>query len=241
MEAGPSIRLLNDPRRQFGRYELLKSLHAQKINDFDLWLANELPEDIRFPVFVRLARDHSGPKTDLIEDRPSLDRALAAMLLLGFRPEDMLVVEYLHTADAAGVFRKYSAYRIGNLVLHHSALIGPEWNVKTESAPPTPQAVAEHLEYVARDPDAGQLMPFFEQAAIEHGRIDYSFVGDRIQIWEINDNPQFVGPNPSQRSNAFRMSEYLDALDALGTGLEAGGRATLDTFGGDMWPALQRE
>jgi hypothetical protein len=124
-------------------------------------------------------------------------------------------------------------------VLNHSALIGREWNVKTESAPPTTQAVEEHLAYVRENADADLLMPFFQEAAIEHGRIDYSFAGDRIQIWEINDNPQFVGPTPTQRSNAFRMSDYLAALDGLSEGSEPGGSVSLDAYGADLWQALE--
>jgi len=232
--------LINDPLRQLCRYDLLKSLHAQEVNDFNLWHAGELPEDIRFPVFVRLARDHSGPKTDLIDDRTSLDRALASMLLLGFRPEDLLVVEYVCTADAAGIFHKYSAYRIGKVVFSHFALISPDWNVKVESALGTREALEENAAYIEQDAHADLLMPFFEQAAIEHGRVDYSFAGDRIQIWEINDNPQFVSPNTTPRSKAFNFPLYLSALDALGEDLDLGRSVPLAAFDEGMWRCLER-
>ena len=237
--AEASVRLLNNPLRQLPRYDFLKALHARNLNDYDLWPAHALPDDIRFPVFVRHARDHSGPQTGLLMDRDSLFLALAKMLLLGSRPEDLLVVEHLETADDCGLYRKYGAFRIGDLVFGQHVLMGTDWCVKSENAIATPEALEENSAYIRNDPHARLLMPFFEQAGIEYGRIDYSFSGDRIQVWEINDNPQFVSAHPRPMSREFKVLLYLDALDALGQSLEPCQTVRLDAFDEGVWRCLE--
>jgi len=56
----------------------------------------------------------------------------------------------------------------------------------------------EHLEqervHVATNPHVELLRPLFDAAAVDYGRIDYSLLGDRVQVWEINTNPTILLP-----------------------------------------------
>jgi hypothetical protein len=57
--------ILNEPAGYIGRLRLLEVLHAQGINDFRAFRADALPDDVRFPVFLRSEIDHNGPATPL--------------------------------------------------------------------------------------------------------------------------------------------------------------------------------
>ena len=48
-EADMPVRLLNHPTRTLRRFALLRRLHAAGINDFNVWRADEMRGDIRFP------------------------------------------------------------------------------------------------------------------------------------------------------------------------------------------------
>jgi hypothetical protein len=52
----------------------------------------------------------------------------------------------------------------------------------------------EEFEYVRSNPHHDWLRQVFRVAHIEYGRIDYGFVGDRPQVWEINLFPTLVAP-----------------------------------------------
>jgi hypothetical protein len=46
-------RVLNDPRRVLLRYALLRDLADAGINDFRAFRLSELPDDVRYPLFLR--------------------------------------------------------------------------------------------------------------------------------------------------------------------------------------------
>jgi hypothetical protein len=61
------------------RFALLRSLYRNKLNSFNAYLVEEDDTPERFPVFVRIADEHSaGPLTDLIWDQETLERAIEA-------------------------------------------------------------------------------------------------------------------------------------------------------------------
>jgi hypothetical protein len=153
----------------------------------------------------------------------------------------LLVEEYLDTSDERGLFRTYAAYRIGDSVFGHSVLQGVEWSVKNSNRLATPEAYEEDSAYYYGNPHRDLVAPLFELAGVDFGRVDYSLAGDRIQVWEINDNPQFVGPNPRRFSKEPKELVYIEALDALSEGLSPGLPIALDVFGEGMWESLQGE
>jgi hypothetical protein len=238
-EAGPEVRLLNDPRRQMDRYELLKRLHRDGINDYDVWKANELPDVLPFPVFVRLSRDHSGPKSDLISDVDALHAEIARLVLDGYAPEDVLVVQYLDTRDSKGLYRKYGAYRVGERFIGKHLMVGRQWDLKAPSRLDDPESLAEDTEYFYGDPHSELLMPLFDLAGIQFGRIDYTFLDGRIQVWEINDNPHYLGPDWQDIGEVRKAEPYVAALDALGEGLSQSERISFDVYDSKFWNALQ--
>ena len=95
------VRLLNDPRRVLGRYELLTELARVGWNSYRVWRPTDDLSAVRFPVFVRAEREHTGALTPLLPDAPALRRALLRARLLGYRAAELLVVEFCDTALAA--------------------------------------------------------------------------------------------------------------------------------------------
>ena len=74
--AAGGCRVLNDPARVLTRFPLLRTLNRCGINGFDVFSIEEADKPKRFPVFIRIADDHVGPVTDLIEDQETLERAI---------------------------------------------------------------------------------------------------------------------------------------------------------------------
>jgi hypothetical protein len=181
--------VLNEPGRVLGRYALLKALRAKEINDFDVFRLDEIPSDLKFPVFVRYERFHRANLTGLIGTRAELDDAIAGLLANGERAEELIVVEWLDYKDDDGNYRKWGAQKIGHHVFGKHLMAGPHWMVKRKTT--TRAAVgADELPYVSAFPHAGALAPVWEVSGHEWARIDYSFYQGRLQVWEINDNPE---------------------------------------------------
>src|SRR5690349_4831580 len=65
---------LNDPSRIIGRYRLLRALHEQGLNDFNVHRVNEL-DAVRFPAFVRYENLHRANLTGLVSSRDELEDA----------------------------------------------------------------------------------------------------------------------------------------------------------------------
>ncbi|MBI5706079.1 MAG: hypothetical protein HZC36_03710 [Armatimonadetes bacterium] len=215
-------RLLNNPHKQLTRFELLRALWRQETNDFNVYRVWENRRKVRYPVFVRIENDHSGPKSSLISSPDALAKVLQHMKAAGVPEELALIVEYQEVRSPDGLYRKYGAYRIGGRIFGQHVLIGEYWSLKAQDRIRNEATQAENSAYYRDNPHRELLMPYFELAHIEYGRIDYGFNGDRIQIWEINDNPAFATPIPSRMSPESKEVTYVEALDALAEGLTSG-------------------
>jgi hypothetical protein len=188
----PSAVCLNHPTRTFIRFELLKSLYRSKINRFDVHAAVDLDVPMRFPVFVRARGGHEGALTPLLHRRTDVAKAIEE-LLESRSMQEMMIVEYCDTADRQGVFRKYSAFLIGNSFVSHHIQFSREWMIK-RSTLDDERYLTEELDYVCNpDPYESQLRAVFAMANIGYGRVDYSLDSSGPQIWEINTNPMIVG------------------------------------------------
>jgi hypothetical protein len=114
--------VLNHPGRYAGRFQLLKILQANHINDYRVRRADEPHEDLNFPVFVRHESNHDGPATPLLHSWDELRSALS-------RPEfqdpgvrrQLMVVEYCDCVRD-GIFRKYSAMKVGDTIIPRHVL-----------------------------------------------------------------------------------------------------------------------
>lgn len=221
--SGRGLRLLNHPTRSRRRYELLRLLHEQGANAFDAQLATEARRPERFPVFVRDANEHRGNLTPLLHTQAELDAALAELDEQGRSREALLVVGFCDTADARGVYRKYSAFYVAGRVIPRHLFFGEDWVIKWPVLM-DPALLEEERAYVEENPHEKEIRRVFELARIDYGRIDYALLEGRMQVWEINSHPYVStprdggGPQRSGVSAAFlpRFSEALRRLDAGG-------------------------
>jgi hypothetical protein len=230
-KAIPGVRILNDPVRQLGRYEMLRKLHEMGRNEFDVYRLPELVEArafVRYPVFVRLENDHGGPRSGLVRDEAELLGHCAKLVLEGAEPSNVLIVEFLETANEAGVYRKYGAFRIGGRIIGQNVFQSYDWNTKAGNRFRDPAAQKESDDYFVANPHADMLMPVFELAGIEYGRVDFGFKDGRLQVWEINDNPMFVSRKPARLTVVEKAPTYEAAFRELCDGLEVGETAEMD-------------
>jgi hypothetical protein len=192
--------LLNEPAACLRRYDLLATLHARGTNTFRAHHLDAPPAAIRFPVFLRVESDHAGNRTGLLSTPEALASAIAGLRAQGTRLDDWLIVEFCDTADADGLYRKYSAFRVGDRIIPIHVFIGRDWCLKHRSALPVHSE--EEEAYTAGNPHRRELMELFELARIDYGRIDYTPFQGRLCVWEINTNPAL--PWEQHRDEACR-------------------------------------
>jgi hypothetical protein len=208
-QAAPEVALLNDPLRTFTRYQLLRAAFEGGINQFRATRATSTFRRFRFPVFVRSDREHNGSLTPLIRSRHGLVIALVRLAAHGFRLRDLLVVEYCSTGDASGLYRKYSAFIVGDQIIPRALIHGRHWITKDAGRIISAQTAEEELRYVTGNPHEAWLRDVFRMARVGYGRMDYGMLDDTPQLWEINVCPTIGGPpggsRPSTRTDAERQ------------------------------------
>ena len=214
----PGYRFLNDPRFTLFRRKLLQELHHRGLNEFRVVRAGGDLAGLRFPVFLRSEREHNGALSPLLDSQARIEEAIGRALLRGRRLDDLLLVEFCHTADHHGRYRKYAAYRVGDRIVPRHLACGGDWMLKYEIEDQPPEIIEEELEYVRTNPHRDQLAEIFEIAAADYGRIDYSLSDGRIQTWEINLNP-IIGlavPLTFRRAkNEIFYREFAEAWETI--------------------------
>jgi hypothetical protein len=227
--ASPDIRLINRPTEVLLRYELLEASFERRRNTFRAHRPWEMNRCRRFPVFVRPEREHLGSLTPRLHNRRELAVALAATVLRGFRLRDLIIVEYCDTADPCGVYRAYSAVRVGDRIMPKNLIHNRDWITKWDGRLIDADKAREQLEFVEGDPHAAWLRETFDLARISYGRIDYAVKDGVPQVWEINTNPTLarrigapstVSPEqwsivaPVQEGFVRRFEAALDEIDS---------------------------
>lgn len=217
-------KVLNDPARMRSRFGLLRALNRAGINEFDAYRAEDCEQPRRWPVFLRLEGTHNEPLSGLLKNRKELDRALEDNIKRGLPRSAILIIEYAAEPVAAGLFRKLSAFRVGDRILGYTCVHDDQWIVKYgKAAIATPEHYEEEYQFVAGSPYAEVLRPVFDLAGVEYGRVDFGLVGGRPQIYEINSNPHLkLDPEPSpvarrNDSTALFKGNFLAALAAIDT------------------------
>ncbi len=211
----------NNPATAKTRYSLLRCLHAAGLNDFNVHRADELSASVRYPVFVRKNHGHGAPLSDLLPSRTELDRALAAAIAKGTPAEHLLVIEFAAEPVRPGVYRKLAAFRIGDAIVPSISVHDDVWLVKMgRKFDNLEDLYREEQALLETNPFAGQLRQVFELAGIEYGRADFGFYRGRLQIYEINTNPNLAPgeahPSPTRVSNMrFAWEQYHAALRKL--------------------------
>jgi hypothetical protein len=182
--------ILNYPDAVMTRERLLATLWEDGLNYYRTHPCGTWGgASMRFPVFIRRIHDHNGPLTRLIHDPLELRNRIHTLTMAGEQPHRLMIIEYLDTRGADGLFRKYSAFRIGNQIIPGHIIFSHHWVAK--DSPPEPVR-EEERQYLLDDPHRDTLMAIFQRAFIEYGRIDYSLHEDKIQVWEINTNPVLI-------------------------------------------------
>lgn len=200
------VHVHNHPRRTLQRYDLLKVLHQADINPFRALRLHEDLSTLRYPVFLRRENDHRGPITGLLHNRAELDAAVARFS----DRRNLIAVEYCHTADADGMFRKYSVLKIGRRIVPRHIIHSRGWVEKLPDLMAEP-LLQEEMEYLHANPHAEAIRPIFRLAGIDYGRIDYSLLDGRIVVWEINTNPSMTPASgvPAPKQPAMTLSSRL--------------------------------
>jgi hypothetical protein len=192
--ADARVRVLNHPARFRQRFELLDTLWHEGLNPFRAYrLDQRLPDQIRFPVFIRSEAGAEGPLSPLIRSRKALDVVMARFPDEGRPRRGLLAVEFCDVKSADGYFRKYSAFRIGSHVLAHHIQRSDDWVVKRDFGVTNQALRDEELDYIVRNPHEEQLKRIFDVAQTDFGRIDYGVANDQLVTFETNSNPTFPG------------------------------------------------
>ena len=228
--AGPGFRVLNSPDRALLRFELLEELHRLGMNSHRALRADGPLGGLRYPVFVRDERWHTGALSPLLQTRGELEAALGRAIVRGHRLGDLLAVEFTETADSDGVYRKYAAFRVGSAIVPRSVAVARRWMLKYESSEHSESSYREERSYVCENPHEHALRRIFDVAGVEYGRVDYSMKDGAPVVWEINLNPVIgrglrtstvlSGRLRAQReeTKAHFYARFLAAFDAIGGG-----------------------
>ncbi|KAA3451115.1 hypothetical protein C7I87_08500 [Mesorhizobium sp. SARCC-RB16n] len=191
----PGLLQLNHPGETLQRFDLLRTLYADGTNDFNVYRPEGLPGEIRFPVFLRDEAGATYKTPRLLRSPAELRNELSNLSALSFvRP---MVVEFGSKPYRDGCYRKYAAYRIGDHGYAQHCFASHDWFIKDPGRAMTGEHLSEHAAYVRDNPHAAELVPIFEKARISYGRIDYTVVDGRIQVFEINTNPTVLNYPPT--------------------------------------------
>lgn len=212
--APAGVRLTNDARRVRSRVDVLRAAHDAGVNEFRAWPATDVllrpsararvndgttisAGALRYPVFVRFTNRHVGNLTPLLDSPRSLESALSSLMASRMRLDELLVVEFCDTRDEHGIFRKYSAYMIGDRIVPRYLECSRDWMVKWDARIFDRVRADEEARYLETNPHESWIRDVFRLARIDYGRIDYGVRAGKPQLWEINTNPTIGrGPGP---------------------------------------------
>lgn len=221
--AGGAV-VLNHPARVRCRAELLGALRRAGINDFSVWRAEDAPRPDAFPVFIRNDYDHDAPRPELVRSQAELDNRLAHLVSMGTPLRGLLVVQYRGEEIHPDMFRKLAAFRVGESIVAHHHVVDFGWVAKWTSdvdrlirSEHFDRLIAEEHAFVRENGYEDILRKAFEIARIDYGRADFSIVGGRPQIYEINTNPDIPLEKRSitpERTETLRLADgrLVDAL-----------------------------
>jgi hypothetical protein len=182
--------LLNHPTRHLARFRLLRKLFDDGINDFNVHRVEDLDDTVRYPVFLRYEDQHIGSLTPLLGTRAETEDWIAQLAAEGEQMDRVIATEFVETRDHEGLYRKFGAFRIGRKIVPRHMFVGTHWEVKQATNTRAAFRRREEYGYLRENPHADRVLEIFEMADIQYGRIDYALKDGRIQVWEINDNPQ---------------------------------------------------
>ncbi|MEQ8714166.1 MAG: hypothetical protein RIC80_14190 [Cyclobacteriaceae bacterium] len=195
-EHGPLI--FNHPAKVLSRYDLLRELFTVGINVHNVYLLSESMENVQFPVFLRHKDQHTGPLTPLLYDLDQIARQVKLLMLSGHQRQELMVVKYVDVGTDTGIYKKFSALRIGEQIVPRHLGYDEQWLVKANGNrdhKKTEMYLEEFYDYMSEFPHRDWVAKVFAIAGIDYGRIDYGIRGDQLVAWEINLNPDYGSGN----------------------------------------------
>jgi hypothetical protein len=211
-----TARILNDPASTMRRFELLQVLWERGINRYAAYRTVDRAIPSRYPVFLRHAEGTQWDPPPLLANAEEYRSAIAAAGNL----DGLLAIEFCDTADASGIYRKYSCFVVGDRIVPRHLFFSRRWWVK-EADLYDPALRDEEMAFLESNPHAGILGEISRLAGFGYGRIDYSVLDGQLQIWEINDTPLISGGissaisarAPVHRKFVEMFTVALDAFD----------------------------
>ncbi len=221
---GRGRRVLGRPGSWLDRHDLLAALQRAGINDYRAHHLHDLGSHVRYPVFLRWEHRHRGSIGEPLRTEVELRDAVARLEQAhgSAALQRLLVTEWMDARSPDGLFRKYSVQRIGSAHFARHLLVGEHWVTKSPDIV-TPEVLDEESRFVADPSDMDTIRRAFQLAGIDYGRIDYGYVGGRIQVWEINTNAMLAPLEPDARrveglrARAGDMAAELDRIAPDGT------------------------
>lgn len=217
----PDIPMLNSPTRTLRRYDLLRELYDRGLNPFRAYRLTDTTTPVRFPVFLRYENDHTGATTGLLHSQQDLNRAIVRARIRQHNLRDLIIVEYVDVSNGTGLFEKFSAFRVGDVIVPRGRNFSTDWVVKFGGSIENEETQAMALDYVRNNPHEHLLDAPFDTGHIEYGRIDYSMIGDSVVTWEINTNPMMMTTRRTTHPMSVPRSSFF--LSRFGAAL---GRVT---------------
>jgi hypothetical protein len=190
---------LNDPARVMCRYELLRELYAARINPFTAYRADDRPQPVRFPVFLRHEVGHGILDSRLIPDQSTLDLRLRMMRDSGVPLRGLIVVEYASEPVSPGVWERYQTFRVADALLVDHGTWEDKWEVRYGThGLATEERCEQERTAILSNRFAAQLKPVFQIAGMEWGRADHATFRCREIVYEVNTNPALPPLQPQQ-------------------------------------------
>lgn len=210
--ADPRAMISNWPNRVLGRYALLRRLRDTGINSFGVWRLDEARPPDAYPVFIRREQDALGPETPLLHDEGEYEAAVEALQKAGKGLTGRIAVQFRQQPDGDGIYRKYGAFHFRGRVVPQHLFLSRNWVVKRSTFELSPEIVAEEERYVFDNPHEEELRRIFALAETDFGRIDYGLVDGRVEVFEINTNPNFPRMRRASDGRARRRLHVLEGV-----------------------------
>lgn len=224
------VLLLNHPEQALRRYDLLRLLFHKQINLFNVYRFREIDAVQRYPVFLRVENDHGGNRSPLLH---SPEEVLVARRRITNRKKRrrLLIVEFCDTVCTDGLYRKYAAFVIAGRVVPRHIFFSRDWMIKKPDITHE-ELVREELSYLEENPHRREILEISRLARVDYGRIDYSLIDGKLQVWEINTNPSLasgISTATPQRAEVHRR--FVEGLHEAFTELEKQERGSMNMPG----------
>lgn len=182
--------IINDPRRALSKVEVLKTLYKKGINEYQAYTISEYRQIKRFPVFLKATGNHGGPQSQLLFNLKEVEQVIAKEQLAD-GSDDFYFVEHLSCDKSHGYRTKYSYFKFGAHLFPRHVFFSKDWMIKTRDRLSPKLAQIEH-DFLVNNPHYETIQKVFDVSNLDYGRVDYSLLNGKPQIWEINTNPNWA-------------------------------------------------